>query len=156
MKQKTCYQCKEELPLSEFAFRNKKKKLYASMCKNCQKKYNKEWYKKNKEKVIKDVSKRKKEIQSFIREYKKELCCEICSENHPACLVFHHIDNTNKDYNVSTMGKYGLSKKKIIEEISKCKVLCANCHRKLHEFLRNQTEIKDLLKIKTQEWVDKI
>jgi hypothetical protein len=39
-------------------------------------------------------------------------------------LHFDHLGD--KDYNVSDMP--GLSKEKIMVEIAKCQVLCANCH----------------------------
>lgn len=132
MKKKICYKCKRELYLFRFSFKNKEKNIYASMCKDCHSKYNKGWYNRNKESRIKNIANRKKEIQEFIRNYKGEFSCEICGESHPACLVFHHIDDNKKEYDVSTMGKLGLSKEKIAREISKCKILCANCHRKLH------------------------
>lgn len=51
------------------------------------------------------------------------------------CLDFHHKDLALKSYNIAAMarGKLGEGKKKrILEEIAKCDVLCANCHRKLH------------------------
>lgn len=54
--------------------------------------------------------------------------CLICDETDLSCLDFHHL--SDKDQIVSTM--LGMSDKKVRNEIAKCVVLCANCHRKLH------------------------
>ena len=57
--------------------------------------------------------------------------CETCKEGHPAVLDFHHI-NDDKEGNISRMVSDTISKDRILAEIDKCIVLCANCHRKLH------------------------
>lgn len=54
--------------------------------------------------------------------------CTQCSEKEPAVLDFHHLGD--KDVNVSTM--LAMSRIRILAEIAKCIVLCANCHRKVH------------------------
>jgi len=42
-------------------------------------------------------------------------------------MQFHHLDPSKKVDNVSAMAR-GYSLKKIAAEMSKCIVLCANCH----------------------------
>lgn len=74
---------------------------------------------------------RKKKLRNWFKEYKTTLECEKCGENHPSCLEFHHIKN-NKEHHIGRMPSEGYSVKKILDEIKKCKVLCANCHRKTH------------------------
>ena len=73
------------------------------------------------------------EIKLWLDNYKKTLSCSKCPENHPACLDFHHRNPKEKEASISQIAtKKGWGMKKIIKEISKCDVLCANCHRKLH------------------------
>jgi len=64
--------------------------------------------------------------------------CEKCGYNeHPAALEWDHTDPTNKyttaggkKEHVSDMvGRYSLNT--ILEEIKKCRVLCANCHARV-------------------------
>ena len=55
--------------------------------------------------------------------------CSRCPENHPACLEFHHNGIEKKLHCVS---KIKWSLKKLKEEIAKCEVLCANCHKMEH------------------------
>jgi hypothetical protein len=57
--------------------------------------------------------------------------CLLCGEQEPDCLDFHHLDPTQKEFRIAT-ACVGSSKERIAEEIRKCVVLCANCHRKLH------------------------
>ena len=64
-------------------------------------------------------------------EFKVGKKCLLCNENHPACLDFHHKDGTKKSDRISKMvGR--VPWKRLLEEIEKCDILCANCHRKLH------------------------
>jgi len=93
--------------------------------------YDKEYYIKNKSKVKKSNKVYKLKIRKWFKEYKKGLICSQCSETHTACLEFHHTQR-NKDNSVSNMAGAGYSKNRIMNEINKCIVLCANCHRKLH------------------------
>ena len=46
-------------------------------------------------------------------------------------LDFHHRDPSEKDFTVSQYAN--LSWDKIVKELEKCDLLCANCHRELHD-----------------------
>jgi len=74
----------------------------------------------------------------WFKEMKRKLQCIQCGENHEACLDFHHRDPKEKDRAISRSFN-SLGRIKVMEEISKCDVLCANCHRKLH-FEQNKSE----------------
>ena len=50
-------------------------------------------------------------------------------------LEFHHLDSTHKDFGISSKG-YTRSWTKISEELDKCLLLCANCHREVHAGLQ--------------------
>ena len=75
---------------------------------------------------------RKQELKAWFQNLKSTLKCGHCPENHPATLDFHHLDGRKKDRAVCVSISNGWSKERVLKEISKCKVLCANCHRKLH------------------------
>ena len=64
-----------------------------------------------------------------------ERFCEICGENDPVTLDWHHKDPSEKEHNVSKMYK-SRGRQAILDEIAKCQCLCANCHRKVHRDLR--------------------
>ncbi len=96
-----------------------------------QRQYKRRWYQENKAKHISYVRKREVGMETWFRGYKETLSCEICGENYPACLDFHHIDPSRKKFSVSAK-RDRPSLKQLQEEIAKCQVLCANCHRKEH------------------------
>jgi hypothetical protein len=93
--------------------------------------YRRKHYYENKGPYLERAKKQRKDLTDWYKEFKKSLKCSRCFENHWACLDFHHIDG-NKEIDIGTAIKKCWSKEKILIEISKCIVLCANCHRKEH------------------------
>ena len=66
-----------------------------------------------------------------MKKLKKTLKCIKCGENRWWVLDFHHVNPEEKEYSLARLKTQG-SKPRIINEMSKCIVLCANCHRDLH------------------------
>jgi len=56
--------------------------------------------------------------------------CDSCGIDDPDVLTFHHIDREKKQNNLSSI--WHNNWKDIEQELSICKLLCANCHTKLH------------------------
>src|SRR5438445_3045318 len=94
--------------------------------------YNKGWYQRHRERILEKCKQRKDELREWLRQYKSNLCCIECGENHPACLQFHHRDKGEKSFTIGWMlaRETYISIKKLEKEISKCDVLCGNCHAK--------------------------
>jgi hypothetical protein len=65
-------------------------------------------------------------------DYKESRGCDRCPENFPPCLEFHHRRGRKIDGDecVSTLAHRTGSWKRIMQEVKKCLLLCANCHRK--------------------------
>lgn len=57
--------------------------------------------------------------------------CSECNEDDVACLDFHHTTDEKTD-TVARMVTDGRPKEVLKEELERCEVLCANCHRKIH------------------------
>lgn len=95
-------------------------------------KYRREWYNRNKEHAKQMLIKRRKDLKEWITEIKSKLKCEQCKFDHIACLHFHHTDPSKKEITISTAIHNGWQRDRILKEIEKCKVLCANCHYILH------------------------
>lgn len=59
----------------------------------------------------------------------KNVPCALCGNRFPSvCMDFHHRDRSAKSFGIGARAmSYG--PKKIIAEIAKCDVYCANCHR---------------------------
>jgi len=70
--------------------------------------------------------------KEFVNRYKEMVGCEECGGRYKGYVLdLHHIDPGQKSFTVSACNvnrKHEL----IRQEIKKCEVLCANCHRELH------------------------
>ncbi|MGG2357294.1 hypothetical protein ACE4Z2_24950, partial [Salmonella enterica] len=72
------------------------------------------------------------ELKQVVHEYKMSHPCEKCGFDHPGALQFHHLDQDDKECEVSVLIIRKVSVQRIMQEIEKCQVLCANCHSILH------------------------
>ena len=80
----------------------------------------------------KAVDKRRKMIRGMAIKYKGNKCI-ICGYNKcTRALEFHHAQSGKKDFGISDKG-YTRSWKRVKREIDKCILLCANCHREVHD-----------------------
>jgi hypothetical protein len=58
--------------------------------------------------------------------------CKLCGYSKNICaLDFHHLDKNKKKFNIAGT-RYYLSIKALKKELDKCILVCANCHRELH------------------------
>jgi hypothetical protein len=71
-------------------------------------------------------------MRQWFSEFMKDKSCLKCPESTKECLDFHHIDPKTKKGQVTKLLRDYRSMKKVLEEIEKCVILCANCHRKIH------------------------
>lgn len=133
-----CSKCGELKSIFDFYKDRHAKNGLTSKCKNCENIATKEWQAKNKEWRKSYNKKCYDKSRDFVTAYKKDLKCQECGETHPACLVFHHRRPEEKGFNIGQCIK-GKSVEQIMDEIVKCNVLCANCHRKLHYNLKRDT-----------------
>lgn len=85
--------------------------------------------------------------RAWLDAYLLEHPCEHCGEGDPVVLDFHHIDPATKIDNVSNLVRRGHGLQAIADEVAKCMVLCANCHRRLHHklFLEKTLDIAEPL-----------
>lgn len=90
-----------------------------------------EWYNRNKATVNAINKKNRQKAYGWVKSYKQDHPCP-CGEAHIAALDFHHLDPSQKEIRITDAAMRGWSIEKLKNEISKCIVLCANCHRKLH------------------------
>jgi hypothetical protein len=69
--------------------------------------------------------------RDWIANYKAKNGCASCGIKDHRILDLHHVNSDGKDMAVSQLYNRA-SWKTIKEEVSKCEVLCANCHRIAH------------------------
>ncbi len=130
-KVKECRRCKEVKPLDQFNWRVKGKS-HQPYCKPCQSEYTKSHYRRNKEPYLARSRERTpritKENQRWVTQYLETHPCVDCGEKDRIVLEFDHVRDV-KAGNISTMC-YGSGLNKVKEEVAKCEVRCANCHRR--------------------------
>ena len=107
----TCNECGNSLEVDD----NGKKTRKGNVCRSCH---------------IKDVDRRRREKRTAAVESLGNKCMD-CGEVYPeVCYDFHHIGDKTDD--VSVMIRNNKKLETILEEVSKCVLLCANCHRLRH------------------------
>lgn len=68
--------------------------------------YAQRYYRKHKEKLDEQQRQKRRELSLWLHDYKRQLKCNRCSESHPACLEFHHIEDKEADVSYMVIKKY--------------------------------------------------
>jgi len=127
-----CSSCKQDLDIICFSFKNKKRKKLNSLCKSCHSQYRRGHYVKNKRKYIEKAQRWNKKQGEILREYLYNILlkskCIDCGEKDVLVLEFDHVEN--KKIGIAQMYKNRYSMSAVQQELKKCVVRCANCHRR--------------------------
>jgi hypothetical protein len=129
-------------------------KLWSGRCSQCERQRRKTYYASRKDdfrqKARLTESRSRKIAQLKIYEYLLSHSCVDCGETDIIVLEFDHRDGSSKVDNVASMPKhYGWSK--IWEEMQKCDVRCAKCHRHRHaEKLKRLSSYEKYLSLKKE------
>jgi thymidine kinase len=82
-----------------------------------------------KDKTINRTKGYRTKIKDYIQEYKAGKVCIDCGENYPYWILeFDHLGD-DKNFTIAQFREVTNSLEIIKEEIKKCEVVCANCHR---------------------------
>ncbi len=115
---KTCRGCGEALALEHFYKNPNVKDGHLNWCKPC-----------TIARYRDGVRKRSRALLAEIQAIKVERGCADCGyANHPAALEFDHLPGFVKEHRIAQLAN-GAKRAKIMAEIAKCEVVCANCHR---------------------------
>jgi hypothetical protein len=91
------------------------------------------------------VSRKRKQLKKDLVEYKGGKC-EICGyDKCVAAMDFHHKNPEEKDFGLSQDG-HTKSWESLKNEADKCLLLCANCHRELHDNLNGYEDKRNFKK----------
>lgn len=130
---KRCYDCGLVKLINEFAFHNKSKGTRQARCRACHAKYRRAHYVRNRatyiEQEVARVRGYRDQNRPLIREYLRAHPCVDCGETDIVVLDFDHRDPLVKAHNVMVLAMHkGWAR--VLAEIAKCDVRCANCHRR--------------------------
>ena len=127
---KVCKACKETKLLKDFHPNKSCKQGVVGTCRLCSSERIRGWYSDNRSERQDAQNKRNKNRKAEIVEKFGNKCLD-CQQSYPLCVYqFHHLDPKQKDVNPS----YAMinTPTKMWEELSKCVMLCANCHMIRH------------------------
>lgn len=134
---KKCTRCNTPKHEDEFGWKNKDKGTKHARCKSCMREVSNLIYANSDSRRNKIKLNTKEQIKSnkeFARRYKQFVGCAHCKKDEVKkyyLLDFHHL--SDKDDAVSRM--LGRGRNIFKNEIRKCIVLCALCHREEHHRL---------------------
>ena len=130
---KICSICKEEKSSNSFSFVNKLTGKLHSYCNACRQKYYKKYYSKNIVRLRETAKIHKAQAKERVRALKEEYLsthpCIDCGETDSVVLEFDHVRG-EKRFNIADSVKLSYGVKRVQQEIDKCEVRCANCHRR--------------------------
>jgi hypothetical protein len=123
-----CARCHTEKLLSEFG--RKRPRDYQPYCRPCQAGYKQEHYAKNKARYVRQSRERKQAVLAEVRNL-KERGCSDCGVKYPHYVMdFDYREGEFKVGHITALiVTKGYTLDRILEEIAKCDVVCANCHR---------------------------
>jgi hypothetical protein len=127
-----CARCRLSKSRQEFGIRSRETGHLQAWCVDCMRDYKHDWYLRNRDHQLAQVrvnhDRTTRENQDRAWEYLGRHPCVDCGEPDPVVLQFDHMRDKRMD--VSLMLRSGFSWAMIAAEIEKCRIRCANCHRR--------------------------
>jgi hypothetical protein len=93
-----------------------------------QRPFNVAYYARNRVAEIQRVERRQDERVALLRDVRRVPCGECRRSFEPYQMDFDHRDPSIKSFNITQRGLY-VSRKRLLVELAKCEIVCANCHR---------------------------
>ena len=92
-------------------------------------------YSDRREYLINSVAERRRKLRQKATQYMGGRCIFCGYDRDNKALGFHHIDQSKKPFGLLERG-FTRSWVKIVEELNKCVLVCASCHRVIHSGVR--------------------
>lgn len=124
---KCCCTCKQTKPLTDFNRLRRAKDGHQYSCRGCNSAYHYANWDRHMAQIRARTKRRHAAARAFIIGYLREHPCVDCGEADIVVLEFDHL--RDKQANVSALVRSS-EIRRIREEIVKCQVVCANCHRR--------------------------
>ncbi len=135
---KKCSKCGVYKVLSDYFVRDKETGRLHAQCKECYRTHRQTFYAEHYAKYKLLYQRRandrrirmRNEFRTNMLAYLSNQQCVLCAESDIRVLELDHLDPTTKAFNISQAVKLGRSWQEVLNEIKKCQVLCANCHKR--------------------------
>ena len=98
-------------------------------CKACRREYDAAYHRRTRALRIEQKRRYRKELVNWYRNLKHDRPCADCGGVfEPAAMAWDHRPGVLKTANVSDLVERTRSRKRLLAEIAKCDLVCANCH----------------------------
>lgn len=130
----SCRPCGRVLPADAFNLDRRRTTGRQTCCRECKRAADKRLYHGNAGRrasirlASADRLARQRELVAEARQGR----CVRCGFADARALDFHHVDPATKRFSVANIGVHRPSDARLLAEIAKCELLCANCHRITH------------------------
>jgi len=146
---KRCGRCGEWKPLEEYGFRVKAMGTRQSICRDCTRIYRAAYDARHSTKFLHDrIAAHNRRYRAlnrrFVDDYLAEHPCVDCGESDIVVLEFDHVHGDKRGA-VSALIARAWSTNRIAEEIAKCEVRCANCHRRRTAATRHKVRARNAM-----------
>lgn len=125
---KRCCTCKQIKPLLDFNLHRKSRDGRQGSCRECNKAYHYAHHARHMAQIRARTKRFRDENRQRMVAYLLQHPCVDCGEEDIVVLEFDHL--RDKLANVGTLLHHDAIWARILEEIAKCEVVCANCHRR--------------------------
>ena len=127
VKRRSCGRCGRRLPLADFA---RYGEGHQSYCRSCQREYDAAWYQANKARRKTKVRADRAAHIAWLDSLKEGMPCADCGRVYPPYVMeWDHLPGTEKTLVMSDTRRSAHARERILAEIAKCELVCANCHR---------------------------
>ncbi len=93
-----------------------------------QRPYNVSYYRRNRQQEIDRVMTRQHATLEFLRDLRRVPCKDCGRRFQPHQMDFDHRDPKQKSFNVTTSRAMLMRRERLMLEVAKCDIVCANCH----------------------------
>lgn len=132
-KTKKCGKCQKRKPVDQFYWKDKARGTRHSYCRACFAARHKTYYQENKQYYLEKKARCKQRLREYVNELKRAPCTDCGRTYPPYVMDFDHLNGEEKGGLVAHLVAQG-QVRRAKEEIAKCELVCANCHRiRTHE-----------------------
>lgn len=127
---KKCPTCGESKSLDEFSNNRARRDGKHGECKTCKAARSRDWFDRNPAAISASTVRKEQRRREYIWAYLLSHPCVDCGETDPLVLEFDHVRG-QKEIGICDMIRKNISHERFLDEIEKCDVRCANCHRRV-------------------------
>ena len=131
---KLCKGCGHLLDVARFSFKNVERGVRQRVCRVCSRAASRMYYLRDpapyKARAASNNARFRARNREMLCAYLAASKCTDCGVDEFAVLEFDHRDPRDKRYEISNLARGYGSWAAVLKEITKCDVVCANCHRR--------------------------